>query len=257
MPSQTNVNHSRFALFRLFIYFLILFLSSASYPADGWQNISPGIEYRDLEGSILNPWSHIHVFRIDLSKNQFKLISAKSIGESNASVDQFVENSKGLIGINGGFFDKNFKPLGLRINQQRILNPLKRISWWGVFYVINDKAYISSFSHFNHNSAIDFAVQSGPRLIINDVIPSLKAGAAERTALGITADGKVIVLVTNTFAMTTNQLAKLMKSPPLSCVNAINLDGGSSSQLYAHINSFKLSAHGFSNVGDAIVISKK
>ena len=52
-------------------------------------------------------------------------------------------------------------------------------------------------------------------------------------------------------AMTTRELAKMLKAPPLSCIDAINLDGGSSSQLFAHINSFRLNVHGFSNISDA------
>jgi exopolysaccharide biosynthesis protein len=56
--------------------------------------------------------------------------------------------------------------------------------------------------------------------------------------------------------MTTKTLAKMMRSPPLSCTDAINLDGGSSSQLFAHINSFHLNVHGFSNVSDAIIVKK-
>ena len=119
-----------------------------------------------------------------------KLLSLK-----NASADQFAEHSKALLSINGGFFDHEFKPLGLRINNNKLENPLKRISWWGIFYIKNNKPYISNVRRFNHDNEIDFAVQSGPRLLIKGKIPSLKPGIADRSALGITADGKVIILV--------------------------------------------------------------
>lgn len=95
-----------------------------------------------------------------------------------------------------------------------------------------------------------------PRLLIRGNIPSLKAGVADRTALGITDEGKVIILVTTNAAMSTRQLAQIMRAPPLSCSDAINLDGGSSSQLYAKIDSFQLNVHGFSNVSDAIIVKK-
>ena len=174
-----------------------------------------------MEGSILTPWSHIYVFRINLEKNQLGIVTAKELEMNNASVDHFSEASKALIGINGGFFDHAFKPLGLRIN---------------------------------HSSNINFAIQSGPRLLIKNVIPSLKPGIADRTAMGITKQGQVILLVTNNSAMTLSELARLLQSPPLYCVDAINLDGGSSSQLYAHINSFQLNVRGFSNVSDAVIV---
>lgn len=144
----------------------------------------------------------------------------------------------------------------MRINNYRQENPLKRISWWGVFYVKNNKAYISSLNRFRQDDEISFAMQSGPRLLIKGKIPSLKPGEADRSALGITAKGKVIILVSTNATMSTNKLAHLLKAPPLSCVDAINLDGGSSSQLYAHIGSFQLNVHSFSNVSDAIIVKK-
>lgn len=258
MSSQTNVYPSKKSFLFNFVSRILLFLLSMNaYSALQWHQLSAGIEYQDLKGGLPSPWSHIHVFRVDLSKNRLGLISAKSLGMKNASADQFAEHSKALIGVNGGFFDQNFRPLGLRINRYKITNPLKKISWWGIFYIKNNQAYISSMNQFNYNHDIEFAIQSGPRLLINETIPSLKPGMAERSALGITAEGKIIILVTNNMALTTRQLAKIMKAPPLSCIDAINLDGGSSSQLYAHIQSFILNVHSFSNVSDAIIVKRK
>lgn len=250
MPSQTNVYPSN----KFYLFFLLIALSIPAHSATGWQMLAPGIEYRDLQGGLLTPWSHIHVFRVDLTKNQLELVTAKTLAMKNASADQFAEQTKALLSINGGFFDREFRPLGLRINNKKLENPLKRISWWGIFYIKNKQAHITNVTHFHQDENIEFAVQSGPRLIIKGKIPSLKKGIADRSALGITPQGKVILLVSTNAAMTTNDLAHLMKSSPLGCTDAINLDGGSSSQLYAHINSFLLNVHGFSNVSDAIIV---
>lgn len=257
MSSQTN----NYAENKSFLFCMLLFLVSLltpvyAYSAGNWRELSPGIEYQDLAGGLLAPWSHIYAFRIDLNKNKLAIVSAKSLALKNASADQFAEHSQALLSINGGFFDHQFNPLGLRINNYRQENPLKRISWWGVFYIKYNKAHISSLSRFNQDNDISFAMQSGPRLLIKGRIPSLKAGEADRSALGITAKGKVIILVSTNATMSTNKLAHLLKAPPLSCVDAINLDGGSSSQLYAHIGSFQLNVHSFSNVSDAIIVKK-
>lgn len=234
---------------------VFLFLSSAT-TASPWKKLAPGIEYRDIGANILTPWSHVHVFRIDLKHNQLDLMQASELDRKQASVDQFAHRSNALIAINGGFFDKNYLPLGLRIGHATQYSPIKQISWWGVFQIKNNQAAISSFSRFN-NASPQFAIQSGPRLLINGKIPPLKPGHAERTALGITQDGHVIILVTDHAPMTTTALAKFMKSSPLYCKNALNMDGGSSSQLYAHIGTFQLSAHGFSDVTDAIIVKSK
>lgn len=252
MSSQTNDYPSNTRYLVSFFFGLItLFFSAFSYAQ--WQPVAPGIEYQDLQSGLLTPWSHIHVFRIDLNKNQLSLITANSLGLKNASIEQFGHHSKGLIAINGGFFDHQFRPLGLRINHKKIENPLKQISWWGIFYIKNNKAHITRLRHFQNNN-IDFAIQSGPRLIVKGKIPSLKPGLADRTALGITAQGKIIIVVSTNSVMSTHDLAHLLKSPPLSCVDAINLDGGSSSQLYVNTKLFKLNVHGYSNVSDAVVV---
>ena len=222
--------------------------------ANEWRNLAPGIEYQDLNANPLIPWSHIHVFRINLKYNKLDLITANDLSLHNASVGTFARHSNALIAINGGFFDHNFRPLGLRIGHQRKHNPIKNISWWGIFYVKNHQPHITSRRGYINDTDIDFAVQSGPRLLVNGKILGLKTGYAERSALGITTDGHVIIVVSNNFPMTTTDLAHVMKRAPLNCTDALNLDGGSSSQLTAHLGLFQINVHGFTNVSDAVVV---
>ena len=236
---------------------LFLLSSTTSVIAGNWRELTPGIEYLDLGANLLTPWSHVHVFRIDLKDNRLDLVMANFLSQPHASVDEFAHYSKALLTINGGFFDQNHRPLGLRIGNQQQYSPLKRISWWGIFYIKDQRPYISGLPQFKNDQPIDFAVQSGPRLLINGHIPSLKPGRAERSALGITADGRVIILVTDNMQITTTALAEIMQFPPLNCKDALNLDGGSSSQLHADMDSFQLNVHGFSNVSDAIVVKPR
>ncbi|WP_304985700.1 phosphodiester glycosidase family protein [Coxiella-like endosymbiont] len=56
--------------------------------------------------------------------------------------------------------------------------------------------------------------------------------------------GKVIIAITNlNLLLTPTQLAHLVKK--LNCYNALNLDGGTSSQLFARINNFSLNVPSF------------
>lgn len=252
--ADRNSNHFFRTLLKLLVI-VFLFLSSAT-TASPWKKVAPGIEYKDIGANIVTPWSHIHVFRINLKDQKFDLMTAKEFHQTQASVEQFAHRAQALIAINGGFFDKNFQPLGLRIGHSKSLSTLKPISWWGVFQIRQNTASISSAKNFSSYNTT-FAVQSGPRLLIDGKIPSLKPGHAERTALGITRDGRVIMVVTEHTPMTTTDLARLMKSSPLNCKQAINMDGGSSSQMYAKIGDFQVHAHGFSNVSDAIIVLPK
>lgn len=248
------------AFLRKQLKFILLFILLFSTPfaiGHSWRELAPGVEYMDLGEHLFTPWSHVHVFRIDLKKNQLGLVMANFLSQPHASVDEFARFSKALIAINGGFFDQNHQALGLRISHQQQHNPLKRISWWGIFYVRDQKPQIASLRGFKYDKQIDFAVQSGPRLLINGKIPTLKPGRDERSALGITQDGHVIILATDNAPLTTTSLAELMKAPPLNCKNALNLDGGSSSQLSAHIGRFALNVYGLSNVSDAIIVKAR
>jgi uncharacterized protein YigE (DUF2233 family) len=249
MCRQTNVSRTCLLFILLFIY------SSFGCSARHWQVLAPGIEYLDIQANQLSPWSHIHAFRLDLTKTKLSLVNARDIKTTNASAEKFATENNALIGINAGFFDHQFKPLGLRVSHYRQTNPIKPISWWGVFYIESNIPHIASVWNFKMNKHIEFALQSGPRLLVNGKIPHLKQGIADRTALCITKTNKVIMVVSTNAAMTTKDLAELLQAAPLSCENAINLDGGSSSQIYADINSFHLNVHGFANVADAVIVS--
>ena len=93
-----------------------------------WREISPGIEYQDKQ-SFLAPWSHLHVFRIQLTQNTLSLSRARELGRKHVLVKALAQFKHAIIGINGGFFDTQFRPLGLRIHESTQLNSMKNISW--------------------------------------------------------------------------------------------------------------------------------
>lgn len=238
----------------LFIWVCCVPVSFAQSP---WQTIAPGVEYIDKQ-NFLTPWSHLHIFRIQLGVNTLDLISANDKGLKQAFVNELASSSPALITVNGGFFDKDFRPLGLRIQNQQQKQALKPISWWGVFYIKDGKAFIKRASQMQGPlSGIEFAIQSGPRLLVAGKIPSLKPGRDERTALGITAEGAIIMVVTENAPITTTELAEVMKAPPILAKYALNLDGGSSTQVYVNLPGLNLDLHGFAMVADAVIVKPK
>ncbi|PJD90689.1 MAG: hypothetical protein CK424_08445 [Legionella sp.] len=242
------------------IYFkrlLLCWLLTSATHAAAWQTLAPGIEYDTLDPQPLSQWSHIHVFRIDLHHNQLGIVLAKDLPKNYTSAQTFGQHSQALIALNGGFFNPNKVPLGLRLSDHQILNPLKRISWWWIFSIKQYTAAITSPYEFRRQNSSDFAIQAGPRLLIAGKIPALKPGFANRSALGIDTQGRILIVVTENLPMTTTDLAYTLKNAPLNCVDALNLDGGSSSQLYANMPNFKLNVPGFAQVSDAIVVKPR
>lgn len=238
-----------------------LSLCSTAFAKTQWQELAPGLNYSQINPGGMNPWGQVHAFRISPKHYRLKMAMAQDFEKSAAYVKDFVHKKNQVIVINGGFFTPQKSPLGLRIQNGKTRSRLKNISWWAVLYQRRGRYNIVAQRQFRTQRSIHFAIQSGPRLIVNGNIPRLKGGVAERSAIGITHDGELIVLVTDKAPMTTTDLAELMRRPwqedGLACYQALNLDGGHSTQLFAQINDFTLNIVGFSQVSDAIVVEAR
>lgn len=223
-----------------------------------WQELAPGLEYTAIPLSSPGNRGKLHAFKVDPNIYRFDVVMARDHQRAAGSVRSLANASHAWIAVNGGFFTPQLKPLGLRMDQGVIRSALKKISWWGIFYVQGNQAKIVPQWQFKLTRQIDFAVQAGPRLLINRQIPKLKDGLAERTALGITDQGEVVVVVTEKTLISTEDLAKILRKSNseggLSCRNALNLDGGSSSQLFAKFKRFYLNVPNFSPVTDIVTI---
>jgi uncharacterized protein YigE (DUF2233 family) len=243
--------------------FMTLLLCFFVLPASAvhWQTLSPGLQYAKFSQSSFAGSSAIHAFRINLAKYHLQLVFAREQEKSLAYVRDLATSKSPVVAINGGFFTPQQRPLGLRINNGKQKSPLHKTSWWGVFYLKSNKPYITSLKNFKPTADIGFAIQAGPILLSNRKIPKLKTNLDERSAIGIDAAGRVLLVITDNAPLTTTQLATFMakseKKDGLGCVSAMNLDGGNSAQLYAKVGAFHLEVANFSRVADAIVVTQK
>ncbi|MBI2340189.1 MAG: phosphodiester glycosidase family protein [Deltaproteobacteria bacterium] len=230
----------RRGLFFLLILCLFPFTSTAS----DWMRLEPGLSYQkiavDKKHSESVPYL-IHVFKIDPRRYDFRPVLAAP--ERYEPIRRLAESEGAIIAVNANFFDPSGKPLGLIIKSGKEINPFKKISWWGVFYIEKGRPHIVHSADWKNTSGITTAVQAGPRLVVNGKVPRLKARKSQKTAVGINQKGEVILLTT-LFPFEVGELAKLMARSEakggLGCVAALNFDGGSSSQMYARIGSFEL-----------------
>lgn len=245
-----------------FKWLLMLCISLACLVAQantpGWRHLTPSMRYRMLDVGKPLATSAIHAFKFNLKDYQMRLSLASQYGSNTMPIEQFAKFTHALLAINGGFFTPGAAPLGLRIDQKKILNKIKDISWWGVFFIQNGKPHIASKRGFKQHKGIHFAIQAGPRLLVNGYIPKLKPGDDNRSAICITDKGEIVIVITQYLPLTTTTFAKILRKPAklggFGCRDALNLDGGSSSQLYAHIDDFYLHIPNISWVSDAIVV---
>lgn len=240
---------------------VLLMFATAHAASPLWSVLETGIEYRKTS---LVPASgegpgNIHFFRIDPKHWKLRLINARQLNRDSATVKFLTQESHARLAVNGGFFSTDFKPLGLRISDNVLSSPLRMVSWWGIFAIIQGRPQIFSMRDYAPQKSTEFAIQAGPRLLVNSGIPStLKEGMDQRSAIGITADGLIVLAVTDRTWLSLTEFAQWMRSSEGGgCASALNLDGGHSSQLYYANHISEISVDNTSTIVDAIGVFAK
>ncbi|MBI2343816.1 MAG: phosphodiester glycosidase family protein [Deltaproteobacteria bacterium] len=234
---------------------------TAHAKATTWRTLAPGLEYAMVSFGSDNMGSFLHAFRVDPQHYRLDVAFASDFGQQSASVRELAERTKARVAINGGFFSPELQPLGLRIQNGKRRTPLKSTSWWGIFSLEGTTPHIAPPWAYRPSSQTRMAVQSGPRLIVDGRVPPLKEGMAERSALCITPEHRIVVAATENAPMSTSTLADLLRRATaeggFACRDALNLDGGRSTQLYARIGRFRVHVPNLSTVTDAVIVVPK
>ena len=212
----------------------------------GWGTVVEGIEYRKLTTGE----ARIHYFRIDPSRTRLDLLLASDHQVPHQSAKTFREKTGAGLAVNGGFFDESFRSLGLLVKGGRIVNPVRNAGW-GIFQIREGRPAIIHRSEWSPEG-VDLALQVGPRLVVNGRIPSFKPESEphRRSAVGITADGKLLIALCETPIGIGEWAALLSREAP----NALNLDGGGSSQISVKLKEFSLEVPGTTGVPNAVAV---
>ena len=218
-----------------------------------WQTIAPEVEMRTFSASTSSAFSGaVEITALRTTPEHLKILQ----GETR-NADQWREDGKFLAVMNGGFFDKNGKTLGLRVCDNKKTNSLHDANW-GVFFIRKGKAGVLHTRDFKkkYDSYVNItqAVQCGPRLVVNGKTTDLKPQVARRTGIGIQRDGRIIIAVSDgslTFAEWANIWAK---SADLNCRDALNLDGGGSTQISIKTKKKSLEVSGAWPIPDVVAI---
>src|SRR6476659_1734838 len=193
--------------------------------------------------------SEYTVCEIDLRQQTIRLYWKRPDGTPYAylsALPRALEGEAGrlLFATNAGMFDPALKPVGLYVEQGRELVHANTKSGRGnfhmkpngIFYISADRAAVAETQAFlKQRPQAVLATQSGPMLVIDGRLhprfdqrgTSLKT----RNGVGVRADGKVIFVISQE-AVSFDAFARVFRDG-LKCPNALFLDGGSASSLYA------------------------
>ena len=171
----------------------------------------------------------------DLAKANLRIVDQPN--EPRLDLAQAMEKERCLAGVNGGYFDPNYMPVGLLISDGRLIAPLRKARLLsGVLSVVKGRVRLQRVSEFSMKGRITEALQCGPFLVdhgravagLNDSRNARRTfvaiGGAEKIALGFCS------------AVSLAQLSRILISGKIAgewkIDRALNLDGGSSSAFW-------------------------
>jgi len=177
---------------------------------------------------------------IDLALFSAKSCRLRVIDNANgeASLSDAMPRINALAGVNGGYFDPNFAPIGLRIIDGKIIRPLIHARLLtGVLVASADSIQIFRVAEYSKSGRSPFsAVQCGPLLVDGGrPVRGLDATRmARRTFAAVaTADHAALGFCSE---VSLSGMAQILGTAPLAddfkINRALNLDGGSSSAFW-------------------------
>ena len=154
-------------------------------------------------------------------------------GGSENLVDA-MERENFIAGVNGGYFDTQFRPLGLRVIDGTTRSPFIRARLLtGVLCASSGRIEISRLSEFSQKKKCDAAIECGPFLIDGGMpVRGLdQSRRARRTFVAVTRTGTAILGVSSDLSLA--KLASVLTAlPEFRIWRALNLDGGSSTAFW-------------------------
>ncbi len=217
---------------------------------------------------------HRHVIVEDAAAGQrvaidVAVFSAKSTAlrvidsPDGQSLGAMMKRENFVCGVNGGYFDTDFKPMGLRVADGTTSSPLRRARLITGILLQSDRGIdVIRVSEFSHTKKIIAAVQSGPFLVEgNKRIRGLNdSQVARRTFAGIATNDRAFLGVSSDVSLA--ELANILATAPILADSktrrAMNLDGGSSSAFwFAREDGSAFSISGRKPVRDFVAVVPK
>lgn len=210
-----------FALASLAIWGVILFRARGDA---GWQKLDNGLEMRLIKRRVGMSTLTVTAIRAPAARVH---VGTRGLWRA----PEWAKKTGALAVINGGYFNDKSQPLGLRIADGKRTNAIYAKANWGVFYIRDGNAHIAHTRDYKPSPNTKQAMQCGPRLVVNGKTTDLKPQWGRRSGVGIDARGRVILAVCDG-ALSFDDWANLWADPNgLNCRDALNMDGGGSTQM--------------------------
>ena len=156
--------------------------------------------------------------------------------EPRVDLEEAMGRGNFLAAVNGGYFDPDYKPIGLLVVDGTIIAPLQKARLLsGVLSASAKKVQISRVTEFSLAQKPDAAVECGPMVVdLGKSVRGLESTrAARRTFAAVGAGDKAALGFCS--EVTLGDLSNILSTiviPDFKIQRALNLDGGSSSAFW-------------------------
>ena len=155
-------------------------------------------------------------------------------GDKHASLAEAMSSSNCVAGINGGYFDPEFRPIGLRIVDAKTIAPMGHGRLMSGIISSNGSVQLVRVAEFSPAHRPQAALECGPMLIdAGKPVRGLEASRdARRTFVAVDKSGRIAL--GSSSSVTLSQIAAILTDSlgDFKTRRALNLDGGSSSAFW-------------------------
>jgi len=224
--------------------FALLLISFTSAAPAQWAQISSqserspnkGLEHRYLVVEDSNSGERASLELAIFSTKSCRLRVVDQPSEPRIDLEDVMTRGNFLAGVNGGYFDPGYRPIGLLIVDGTMIAPLQKARLLsGVLSASTKKIQISRVAEFSINQKPDAAVESGPMIVdLGKSVRGLESRKAARRTFAVVAAGDKAAIgfcSDVTLADLSNILA-IVVIPDFKIQRVLNLDGGSSSAFW-------------------------
>ena len=222
---------------------LALLLGFATKASAGWTVVSsqetPSNTCRHIHATVQQTESGQSA-QLDLAVCDLRKVTLRIIDQPNeprTDLARMMAEERCLAGVNGGYFDPNYAPVGLLISDGRIIAPLRKARLLsGVLSVAGARVRLQRVSEFSMKSKIAEAVQCGPFLVDRGRSPGglNDSRIARRTFVAVGSDDQIALGFCSEVSLA--QLSRILLIGKIAggwqIDRALNLDGGSSSAFW-------------------------
>jgi hypothetical protein len=209
-----------------------------------WQPLGEGAHRLTL------PEGEAQLFRFQLDRFRAEVVVTGV--ERPLTAAELRKEQRAVLAVNGGFFDEDGRPLGLRIARGRTIKGLRPRVDWGVLLLREGRASIVHSREYAADPVITGAIQVGPRILVDGQPTRLKPQTSRRTAVALDREGRSLTIVVTRRSIGADELAAALER--LGYFQALLLDGGPSTQLSLELGKHSLEVFGGYPVPDGLVV---